>query len=83
MFQGLCKIPKLEVKKKKAKPSLRLWFRGSLSKISIYPKWQLEGGRSGKEGRIYSDGKRLVGEHTVSYTDDVLQNCTLETCKFY
>ena len=22
----------------------------------------------------------LGGEHTIQYTDDVLQNCTLETC---
>ena len=39
--------------------------------------WTVKEGLGGTEG----DGRRinLDGEHTMQYTNDVLENCTLET----
>ena len=41
-----------------------------------------EGVAKGKGGQIYDDRRRfdLGGKHTTQYTDDILQNCTIETC---
>ena len=35
-----------------------------------------------KRGQMYvMEGEQTLGnEHTMQYTDDVLENCTLETC---
>ena len=47
-----------------------------------YGNYQREGEKvEGKGGEMVMEGDlTLDGEHTIQYTDDVLQNCALEIC---